>query len=47
MRPSSSEMNVFELGRCPSISTLPAVEPKPRRASPLSMKKPGSWRTMS
>jgi hypothetical protein len=47
MRPSSSERLVLVVGRCPSISTLPAVAPKPRRSSPSSIVKPGSWRTMS
>ena len=30
------------------VSILPeAAPPKPRTSSPLSMEKPGSWRTMS
>ena len=47
IRPSSSRRLVLLLGRCPSISTLPAVAPKPRRSAPSSRLKPGSWRTMS
>ena len=47
MRPSSSRMLVLDDGRWPSINTLPAVAPKPRRSAPSSSVKPGSWRTMS
>jgi len=47
IRFNCSEISTLDDGRSPFTSTLPAVAPKPRSASPSSMSKPGTRFTMS
>ena len=43
----ADRVSVFDAGRSPSISTLPAAPSKPRTASPVSRVKPGRLLTIS